>query len=223
MFLLEWSSQLQNIGYQHSYSYNQQEQKSHCSSGIVLNHPIILSQNFIKFPSVFRSTPTCGLGDGGGGEVFGDWLFHLKIILHLPTADSSFPELDFGWFFSLDFPNPIQPAEMGNASARKLAIKCHLHMGVVRNSFFSKRPFLAPKKFTLAKLSPFPQKTFAGPYVGLYLGIFVRKQKLDKAAAHSRVAFWLYRWSLLTFSGQFWHSHTETKGSPASCLSGNKT
>ena len=28
---------------------------------------------------------------------------------------------------------------------------------------------------------------------------------------------------LLTFSGQFWHFHTETKGSPASCLSGNKT
>ena len=54
------------------------------------------------------------------------------------------------------------------------------HMGVVQNSFFSKRPFLAKKKFTLAKLSPFPQKTFAGPYVGLYLGIFVRKQKLDK-------------------------------------------
>ena len=70
-------------------------------------------------------------------------------------------------------------------------------------------------------------------YVALYLGIFVRKQKLDKgnlrvratikthsvAAAHSRVAFCLYRWSLLTFSGQFWHSHTETKGSPASRLS----
>ena len=110
-------------------------------------------------------------------------------------------------------------------------------MGVVQKSFFSKRPFLAKKIFTLAKLSPFPQKTFTGPYVGLYLGIFVRKQKLDKgnlpvwatikthsvAAAHSRVAFCLYRWSLLTFSGQFWHSHTETKGSPASCLSGNKT
>ena len=53
-------------------------------------------------------------------------------------------------------------------------------MGVVRNSFFSKRPFFAQKKITLAKLSPFPQKTFEGPYVGLYLGIFVRKQKLDK-------------------------------------------
>ena len=110
-------------------------------------------------------------------------------------------------------------------------------MVVVQNSFFSKRPFLAEKKITLAKLSPYSQKTFAGPYVGLYLGIFVGKQKLDKgnlpvwatikthsvAAAHSRVAFCLYRWSLLTFSGQFWHSHTETKGSPASCLSGNKT
>ena len=77
----------------------------------------------------------------------------------------------------------------------------HLNMVVVQNSFFSKRPFLAEKKFTLAKLSPYSQKTFAGPYVGLYLGIFVRKQKLDKghlrvwatikthsvAAAHSRV------------------------------------
>ena len=106
-------------------------------------------------------------------------------------------------------------------------------MVVVQNSFFSKRPFLAEKKFTLAKLSPYSQKTFAGPYVALYLGIFVRKQKLDKgnlrvwatikthsvAAAHSRVAFCLYRWSLLTFSGQFWRSHTETKGSPASRLS----
>ena len=79
----------------------------------------------------------------------------------------------------------------------------YMNMVVVQNSFFSKRPFLAKKKFTLAKLSPYSQKTFAGPYVGLYLGIFVRKQKLDKghlrvwatikthsvAAAHSRVAF----------------------------------
>ena len=47
-------------------------------------------------------------------------------------------------------------------------------MVVVQNSFFSKRPFLAKKKFTLAKLSPFPPKTFAGPYVGLYLGMFGR-------------------------------------------------
>ena len=58
-------------------------------------------------------------------------------------------------------------------------------MVVVQNSFFSKRPFLAEKKSTLAKLSPYSQKTFAGPYVGLYLGIFVRKQKLDKG--HLRV------------------------------------
>ena len=103
--------------------------------------------------------------------------------------------------------------------------------------FLLETAILSRKKITLAKLSPYSQKTFAGPYVGLYLGIFVRKQKLDKgnlhvwatikthsvAAAHSRVAFCLYRWSLLTFSAQFWHSHTETKGSPASCLSGNKT
>ena len=99
--------------------------------------------------------------------------------------------------------------------------------------FLLETAILSRKKFTLAKLSPYSQKTFAGPYVALYLGIFVRKQKLDKgnlrvratikthsvAAAHSRVAFCLYRWSLLTFSGQFWHSHTETKGSPASRLS----
>ena len=99
--------------------------------------------------------------------------------------------------------------------------------------FLLETAILSRKKFTLAKLSPYSQKTFAGPYVALYLGIFVRKQKLDKgnlrvratikthsvAAAHSRVAFCLYRWSLLTFSGQFWHSHTETKDSPASRLS----
>ena len=110
------------------------------------------------------------------------------------------------------------------------------YMGVVRNSFFSKGPFLAKNNY-FSQTFAISTKTFAGPYVGLYLGIFVRKQKLDKgnlpvwatikthsvAAAHSRVAFCLYRWSLLTFSGQFWHSHTETKGSPASCLSGNKT
>ena len=46
--------------------------------------------------------------------------------------------------------------------------------------FLLETAILSQKKFTLAKLSPFPQKTFAGPYVGLYLGIFVRKQKLDK-------------------------------------------
>ena len=91
-------------------------------------------------------------------------------------------------------------------------------MVVVQNSFFSKRPFLAKKKFTLAKLSPYSQKTFAGPYVGLYLGIFGRKNTWQwtsarLAAAYSRVAFCFSRWSLLTFSGQFWHSHTETKGS----------
>ena len=53
------------------------------------------------------------------------------------------------------------------------------HMGVDLNSFFSKRPVLA-KKTTLAKLSPYPQKNFRGPYVGLYVGISGRKQKLDK-------------------------------------------
>ena len=59
-------------------------------------------------------------------------------------------------------------------------IYIYIYMVVVQNSFFSKRPFLAEKKITLSKLSPYSQKTFAGPYVGLYLGIFVRKQKLDK-------------------------------------------
>ena len=46
--------------------------------------------------------------------------------------------------------------------------------------FLIETAILSPKKITLAKLSSFPQKTFAGPYVGLYLGNFVRKQKLDK-------------------------------------------
>ena len=92
--------------------------------------------------------------------------------------------------------------------------------------FLLETAILSQKKFTLAKLSPYSQKTFAGPYVGLYLGIFGRKT-LDNghprvwatikthsvAAAYSRVAFCFSRWSLLTFSGQFWHSHTETKGS----------
>ena len=78
-----------------------------------------------------------------------------------------------------------------------------LYMVVVQNFVLLETAILSQKKFTLAKLSPYSQKTFAGPYVGLYLGIFVRKQKLDKghlrvwatikthsvAAAHSRVAF----------------------------------
>ena len=40
--------------------------------------------------------------------------------------------------------------------------------------FLLETAILSQKKFTLAKLSPFPQKTFAGPYVGLYLGMFGR-------------------------------------------------
>ena len=55
---------------------------------------------------------------------------------------------------------------------------------------------LSQKKITLAKLSPYSQKTFAGPYVGLYLGIldiFGTNQQRDKghsvAAAHSHVMF----------------------------------
>ena len=51
--------------------------------------------------------------------------------------------------------------------------------------FLLETAILSQKKFTLAKLSPYSQKTFAGPYVGLYLGIFVRKQNLDKG--HLRV------------------------------------
>ena len=42
-----------------------------------------------------------------------------------------------------------------------------VYMKVAQNSFLSDRPFLAKKVFTLAKLSPFPQKTFAGSYSGL--------------------------------------------------------
>jgi len=77
---------------------------------------------------------------------------------------------------------------------------------------------LSKKKITLAKLSACPQKTFGGPYVWLYVGSFGRKQELHKghlsvwatikthlvAAAHSHVVFCFSRFSLLTFSGQFW-------------------
>ena len=59
------------------------------------------------------------------------------------------------------------------------------------------------------------------------MGNFGRKQERDNghlrvwatikthsvAAAHSHVMFCFSRWSLLTFSGQFWHFHTETKPS----------
>ena len=47
-----------------------------------------------------------------------------------------------------------------------------------------------------------------------YLDIYTKK---------SMWIIYITRWSLLTFSGQFWHFHAETKGSPASCLPGNKT
>ena len=64
---------------------------------------------------------------------------------------------------------------------------CYVHMhlciylyGGCSIFFLLETAILSQKKITLAKLSPFPQKTFAGPYVALYLGIFVRKQKLDK-------------------------------------------
>ena len=36
-------------------------------------------------------------------------------------------------------------------------------------------------------------------------------------------AFCFSPWSLLTFSGQFWHFHTKTKGSTAPCLPESKT
>ena len=111
-----------------------------------------------------------------------------------------------------------------------------LYMGVDLNSCFSKRPFLAKKNY-FSETFAISTKTFVGPYAGLYVGISGRKQELDKgrlsvwatikthsaAAAHSHVVFCFSRWSLLTFSGQFWHFHTETEGSPASCPPGNKT
>ena len=99
--------------------------------------------------------------------------------------------------------------------------------GVCSKIFLLETAMLSQKN-TLAKLSPYSQKTFAGPYVGLYVGIFARKQELDKGhlsvwATIKHVVFCLSLWSLLTFSGQFWHFHTETKGSPASRLPGYKT
>ena len=54
-----------------------------------------------------------------------------------------------------------------------------IYVGLDQNSFFQEWPFLA-KKNTLAKLLPCPQKTFVGPYVGLYVGIFGRKHGLDR-------------------------------------------
>ena len=81
-----------------------------------------------------------------------------------------------------------------------------------------------------------PKKLFSQTFA-ISTKNFGRKQELDNghlrawatikthsvAAVHSHAVFCFSRWSLLTFSGQFWHFHTETKGSPASCLSGNKT
>ena len=51
--------------------------------------------------------------------------------------------------------------------------------GVCSKIFLLETAMLSQKN-TLAKLSPYSQKTFAGPYVGLYVGIFARKQELDK-------------------------------------------
>ena len=78
--------------------------------------------------------------------------------------------------------DPLPPKLYPNISST-LVHSC-IYVGVVLNSFFSKRPFLA-KKNTFAKLSPFPQKSFAEPYVGFYLEISGRKQELDKG--HLRI------------------------------------
>ena len=61
------------------------------------------------------------------------------------------------------------------------------YVGLDQNSFFREWPFLA-KKNTLAKLSPCPQKTFVGPYVGLYVGILGRKHGLDRLGTSERLS-----------------------------------
>ncbi len=87
-----------------TFTFTNQQEKNHCSRYCVKSSQI--SYNF--HPS--RAFPTCGLGDGGGGEVFGDWLFHLKIILHLSTANSQSIQpttqfmgnaLSYGWHFQV--------------------------------------------------------------------------------------------------------------------------
>ena len=71
-----------------------------------------------------------------------------------------------------------------------------IYVVVVKNSFFSKRPFLAEKKITLAKLSPYSQKTFAGPYVGLYLGILLGNRSLTREICLSERPSRLILWRL---------------------------
>ena len=92
------------------------------------------------------------------------------------------------------------------------------YMVVVQNSFFSKRPFLAEKKITLAKLSPYSQKTFAGPYACLsdHQNSFCGGCAFTCGVLPLSVVLAHLLWPVLTLP-------TETKGSPASCLSGNKT
>ena len=82
------------------------------------------------------------------------------------------------------------PTEMNTFGSRDKHIYIYIHiihiyMGGCPKVFLLQTAILSQKKFTLAKLSPFPQKNFAGPFVGLYLGIFGRKQELDKG--HLRV------------------------------------
>ena len=115
---------------------------------------------------------------------------------------------------------------------------CHISIyGVVLNSFFSKRPFLAKNKNYFSQtFAILTKKLSRGPMLdciweflvgnGTWQGTSPRlsgHQNSSLAAAHSHVMFCFSRWSFLTFSGQFWHCHTETKSSPASCLPGNKT
>ena len=83
-------------------------------------------------------------------------------------------------------------------------------MVVDQNSFFQEWTFLA-KKTTFAKLSPCLEKTFAGP-CWIVRGNFWYKT----AVWQGILSVWATKkihasqWSLLTFSGQFWHFHTET-------------
>ena len=70
-----------------------------------------------------------------------------------------------------------------------------VYMKVAQNSFLSDRPFLAKKVFTLAKLSPFPQKLSRGPILDykwecLDICASERPSKTHSvAAAHSHVVF----------------------------------
>ena len=50
-------------------------------------------------------------------------------------------------------------------------LKKNMGVCVDQNAFFQELPSLAKKKYTLAKLSPCPHKTFAGPPLPQHVGI----------------------------------------------------